>query len=238
MISPQRLRQTRFEHRSFSCGDGHRLHIGLAGQEDGVPLLLLHGGPGSGCGPQMLVPVDLNYFRVIMIDQRGSGRSSPAGRVHRNMTSWLIRNIESVRRYLQIERWYVLGGSWGATLAITYAGMHPAAVKGVVLRATFLASAREVRRLFGASRHTAPQAWLNLYRASGADRPAALLDAAYRKLKQDHSSGEVLTLAYDGLERAVLGRADRTLNSSRPKENHRKPGMAAATHARHESRVG
>lgn len=199
-------------HHSFACGDGHRLHIGLAGAQDGIPLVLFHGGPGSGCNAQMLAPVDLRRFRVVMIDQRGSGRSSPSGRLQRNTTSWLVRDVEAIRRHLNIPSWYVLGGSWGATLAIAYAGMHPAVVEGLVLRGTFLASAREIRKLFGASRFTASQAWLNLYRASGADRPAVLLRAIHQQLKQNRPSSAVLAHAYDGLERAVLGRADRTLS--------------------------
>lgn len=199
-------------YRSLACGDGHRLHIGLAGAQGGIPLVLFHGGPGSGCNAQMLAPVDLRRFRVVMIDQRGSGRSRPSGRLQRNSTFWLIRDIEAVRRYLNISSWYVLGGSWGATLAIAYAGMHPEAVNGLVLRATFLASAREIRKLFGASRFTSAQAWLNLYRASGADRPASLLSAIYQQLQQNRPSNEVVAQAYDGLERAVLGRADRSLS--------------------------
>lgn len=196
---------------SFSCGDGHRLHIGLAGAADGMPLVVFHGGPGSGCNAQMLAPVDLERFRVILIDQRGSGRSYPAGRLQRNTTSWLIRDIEATRRYLGITSWYVMGGSWGATLAIAYAGSHPAAVKGLILRGTFLATESEIRGLLSLSRHRAPQAWLDLYRASGADRPSALLAAIYQQLKMVRPSDPRLVHAYDALERAVLGRADRTL---------------------------
>lgn len=204
-------RQPSIDHCSLSCGDGHRLHIGLAGATEGIPLVVFHGGPGSGCNAPMLAPVDLTRFRVIMIDQRGSGRSRPSGRVQRNMTSWLIRDIETIRRYLEIPSWYVLGGSWGATLAIAYAGMHPTAVNGLVLRGTFLASGREVRGLLSASRQRAPQAWLDLYRASGADRPAVLLSAIHKRLNSERPSDATLSQAYDALERAVLSRADRTL---------------------------
>lgn len=206
------LPQPLINQRSFSCGDGHRLHIGLAGATEGIPLLVLHGGPGSGCNPQMLAPVDLTRFRVIMIDQRGSGRSGPAGRLQRNMTSWLIRDIEAIRRCLEIPDWYVLGGSWGATLAIAYAGMHPTAVRGLVLRGTFLASEREIRGLLSLSRQRAPQAWLQLYRASGADRPTVLLSAIHERLKSERTSRGPLAQAYDALERALLSRADRTLS--------------------------
>lgn len=196
---------------SFACGDGHRLHIGLAGADDGIPLAVFHGGPGSASNAQMLAPVDLTRFRVVMIDQRGCGRSRPMGRVQRNSTPWLIRDIEAIRRFLKIPRWYVMGGSWGATLSIAYAGMYPDVVGGLVLRGTFLASQREIRSLLSASRHRAPREWLNLYHASGADRPASLLRAAHDRLLSGDANSKGVAQAYSSLERAVLGRADRAM---------------------------
>src|SRR5699024_383815 len=128
---------------------------------------------------------------------------------------WLIRDVEAVRHRLNIRSWYVLGGSWGATLALVYAGMHPSSVRGLVLRGTFLASQQEIRQLLTASRHTAGQAWQRLYRASQADRPQALLRAVHERLKLDSRADSDLALAYENLERAVLARGDRSL-SQRP----------------------
>lgn len=192
-------------------GDGHRVHIALAGAPEGIPVVLFHGGPGSACNASMLRPFDLSRFFVVMIDQRGSGKSRPAGRVVRNLAAWLVRDIETIRHHLGITSWYVFGGSWGATLAIAYAGLHPSAVRGLVLRGTFLASGREVRGLLSASRRRAPAAWRDLYSASGADRPAALLPALYRQLRKNGPDAWQAARAYSRLEHALLARADRAM---------------------------
>lgn len=207
----KRLGKTTMDHCNLPCGDGHRIHVTLAGAVNGIPLVMFHGGPGSGSGRHMLAPVDLRRFRVVMIDQRGSGRSRPMGRLNRNLTAWLIRDVETVRRHLKIPAWYVLGGSWGATLAIAYAGMHSSVVRGLILRGTFLATEHEIRGLLNASRHRAPQAWLRLYRASDADRPSVLLSAAHVQLKRGGAAARETAGAYAALEQAVLARADRTM---------------------------
>src|SRR5690625_927293 len=118
MIQHQDYDYSAIKHHRLSCGDGHHLNICETGAPDGIPLVIFHGGPGSGSHLQMLAPVDLRRFRAVMIDQRGSGRSRPSGRLRRNMTAWLIRDVEAVRHRLDIPSWYVLGGSWGATLAL------------------------------------------------------------------------------------------------------------------------
>lgn len=206
-------------HYSISAGDGHRIHITTAGSPDGIPIVSFHGGPGSGSNASMLHPFDLSRFFVVFIDQRGSGRSTPSGRLTRNSTTWLLRDVEAVRAHLGICRWYVLGGSWGATLAIVYSGSYPDAVLGLILRGTFLGSAREIRGLLSASRSRAPRAWLDLYRASGADRPSALVPAMYARLRQGGPAAWRVAQAYSELERALLARCNRTMGSRIRQQN-------------------
>jgi len=105
--------------------DAQRVSFTVAGAADGVPVVVLHGGPGSGSQPDATRLFDLARFKVVLIDQRGTGRSTPRGGVRHNRTDRLIDDIEAVRVRLGIERWGVLGGSWGAALALAYAGRHP-----------------------------------------------------------------------------------------------------------------
>ena len=149
--------------------DGHRVAYAVAGAADGVPVVVLHGGPGSGSQPDALQLFDLTRFRVVLVDQRGTGASTPYGSVRHNRTDHLIDDLEAVRERLGVERWGVFGGSWGAALALAYAGTHPRSVTGVVMRGLFLTSAREVRGLFVSSRGRAPRAWTRLRDAARGD---------------------------------------------------------------------
>jgi proline iminopeptidase len=199
----------------IATGDGHHLHISVWGNDAGVPVVALHGGPGGASNPSMLQPFDLGRHRVVMIDQRGSGRSTPAGRLTRNRTATLVDDIERVRQHLGIARWAVFGGSWGATLALAYAGTHPQVVDRVLLRGAFLSSGPEVRGLLLCTRQRAPQAWQRLYRASGADRAAGLLPAVARRLALGQmrsgrdARAQALAAAYRELEMVLLMRAAR-----------------------------
>jgi proline iminopeptidase len=140
----------------FDTGDGHRVYFEQAGNPDGIPVLFLHGGPGSGCNENHRRYFDPHRYRVVLFDQRGSNRSAPAGGIRNNTTPLLLEDIESLRRLAGIERWVVFGGSWGATLALLYAQTHPARVLGLIVRGTFLARRRDldwfvgdgVRRIF------------------------------------------------------------------------------------------
>lgn len=128
--------------------DGHRLHVRQCGPADGEPWLVLHGGPGSGCGPAMAAWFDPGRHRVVMPDQRGAGRSRPAGSLRRNHTGALLADLEQLRRTLGIARWGVVGGSWGAALALAYAARYPEAVAALVLRGSFLTGRDDIHRLF------------------------------------------------------------------------------------------
>ncbi len=124
----------------LDVGDGHRMAWSAHGDRQGLPVAVLHGGPGSGASLKHLAFFPLDRCRVILMDQRGCGRSTPLGATDENTTAQLLRDVTALRHHLGIERWLVVGGSWGATLAMAYAQADPAACLGVLLRAPFLAS--------------------------------------------------------------------------------------------------
>jgi proline iminopeptidase len=136
----------------LDVGDGHRIHFELCGEPGGKPALVLHGGPGSGCTPWWRRLFDPGVYRVVLLDQRGCGRSLPhAGAptvdLTTNTTHHLVADIELLRRHLAIGRWLVLGGSWGSTLALAYGQMHPDRVTEMVLFSVTTTTRREVEWL-------------------------------------------------------------------------------------------
>lgn len=141
---------------------GHRLYYAQYGPPQGPASIVLHGGPGSGCSKSMLDWFDLDHQRVVLFDQRGAGRSLPAGHTAHNTTADLVQDIERLRSHLGVRSWLVVGGSWGATLALCYAGQYRDVVSGLVLRGTFLASARELRWFFQSLEALVPVAWREL----------------------------------------------------------------------------
>jgi proline iminopeptidase len=130
-------------------GNGHSLYVETVGHPDGIPAVFLHGGPGSGCQPFHRTLFDPTRFHAVLFDQRGAGRSTPLGDRSANTTQLQIADMEAIRERLGFERWLVVGGSWGATLALAYAEQHPERVSGLVLRATFLGTRAELDRAFG-----------------------------------------------------------------------------------------
>jgi proline iminopeptidase len=128
--------------------DLHTLYYEECGNPDGVPVLFLHGGPGGGVAPSSRRLFDPAYYRIILFDQRGAGKSTPYAEVRDNDTWSLVEDIEKLRRHLGIERWLILGGSWGSTLALCYAIRHPDRPTGLVLRGVYLGRRWENRWLF------------------------------------------------------------------------------------------
>jgi proline iminopeptidase len=129
-------------------GGSHEIYVESVGRSDGIPAVYLHGGPGSGCQPDHRRLFDPERFHAVLFDQRGSGRSRPKGRREDNTLPHLIADMESIREKFALERWMIVGGSWGATLALAYAEAHPDRVTGIVLRATFLGTRAELDGAF------------------------------------------------------------------------------------------
>src|ERR1700710_2121190 len=124
--------------------DGHEIYMETVGRSDGIPAVYLHGGPGSGCQPDHRRLFDPERFHAVLFDQRGAGRSRPKGGREANTLPHLIADMEMIRIRCGFERWMIVGGSWGATLALAYAQAHPDRVTGIVLRATFLGTRAEL----------------------------------------------------------------------------------------------
>ena len=141
----------------LDVGDGHQLWVEVKGAVGGIPALFLHGGPGSGFQPGNAGLFDPARFRTVFFDQRGAGRSLPKGALRANTTADLIADIEQLRQHLGFARWLVVGGSWGATLALAYAEIYPERVSGLVLRSVFLGTGAELNWAFGTGlRHFHP----------------------------------------------------------------------------------
>src|SRR3984885_9165113 len=129
--------------------DGYEIYVESVGRKDGIPAVYLHGGPGSGCQPDHRRLFDPERFHAVLFDQRGAGRSRPKSSREHNTLSHLISDMEIIREKFAIPRWMVVGGSWGATLALAYAQAYPDRVTGIVLRATFLGTRGELDDAFG-----------------------------------------------------------------------------------------
>lgn len=138
-----------FAQRFLPVGEGHEIYVEECGAPEGVPVLVLHGGPGGGCSPAMRRYFDPAFYRIILFDQRGCGRSRPHAEVAANTTDHLIADIERIRAALGVDAFLLFGGSWGATLALAYAIRHPARVRGLVLRGVFLGTRAELDWFYG-----------------------------------------------------------------------------------------
>jgi proline iminopeptidase len=133
---------------NLPVGDGHEIYVESVGRLGGIAAVYLHGGPGSGCQPDHRRLFDPERFHAVLFDQRGAGRSRPKASREHNTLPHLIADMELIREKFGFERWMVVGGSWGATLALAYAQAHPKRVSGIVLRATFLGTRAELESAF------------------------------------------------------------------------------------------
>lgn len=122
----------------------HTIYVEEAGNARGIPVIFLHGGPGSGCNENHRRYFNPKKYRVVLFDQRGCHRSTPVGETRNNSTPELLQDIERIREYLGIDQWLVFGGSWGATLGLLYAQSSPARVLGLILRGAFLARQKDL----------------------------------------------------------------------------------------------
>lgn len=128
----------------LDVGDGHQLYLEESGNPDGIPVLFVHGGPGAGCGRHDRSFFDPERYRIILFDQRGSGRSTPHACLDVNNSSALVADMEVIRLHLGVKRWLLFGGSWGSTLSLLYAQTYPQYVLGLVLRGVFLCRQQDI----------------------------------------------------------------------------------------------
>ncbi len=169
---------------ALEVGDGHRLYVEECGNPDGLPVVVLHGGPGGGCSPAMRRYFDPRVFRTVLFDQRGCGRSRPHASVEANTTWHLVADIERIREKLGIPAWgAVFGGSWGATLALVYAQAHPDRVRALVLRGVFLMTRGELDWFYGGGAGAFwPDLWERFQAAIPEEERGDLIAAYHRRL--------------------------------------------------------
>src|SRR5215213_1365226 len=166
----------------LAVSDGHDIYVESVGRPGGIAAVYLHGGPGSGCQPDHRRLFDPERFHAVLFDQRGAGRSRPKGSLEANTLAYLIADMETIRESLGIERWMLVGGSWGATLGLAYAQAHPKRVSGIVLRATFLGTRAELEWAFlGGLRYFYPDLNDDFLRVLTPQERGQPLDAYWRR---------------------------------------------------------
>jgi proline iminopeptidase len=177
----------------LDVGDGHRVYWEQRGNPSGKPVVCLHGGPGSGCSPGWSRWFD-GRFRVVLLDQRGCGRSTPSAAddpaaLDANTTHHLVADLERLREHLGIDRWMIFGASWGTTLGLAYAVAHPARVTEAVLFSVVTTSRREVEWVTRDMGRVFPQAW-EAFRdgVPPAARDGSLVDAYAELLASDSAA--------------------------------------------------
>ncbi|PIS02668.1 MAG: prolyl aminopeptidase [Chlamydiae bacterium CG10_big_fil_rev_8_21_14_0_10_42_34] len=163
--------------------DSHELYWEESGNPKGLPVIFLHGGPGSGTDAGHRCYFDPKIYRIVLMDQRGCGKSKPHASLTDNTTWHLVEDIERLRKLLEIEKWVVFGGSWGSTLSLAYAETHPSKVLAIVLRGIFLGRPKELRWFyqFGAH-HIFPDEWEKYIDPIPPEERGELIQAYYRRL--------------------------------------------------------
>lgn len=175
-----------YDRGMLDVGDGNRLYWETCGNPNGKPAVMLHGGPGQGCTPDMRRMFDPERYRAVLFDQRGCGRSTPhtsdpATSMAHNRTQHLIADLERLRQHLGIDRWVVVGGSWGSTLGVAYTVRYPERVSGVMLSSITLSTPGEIDWLYRGIRRFFPEEWQRLRAVPGVD---ADLPAAFSELME------------------------------------------------------
>jgi len=170
----------------LAVDDIHQLYVEECGSVDGIPVVFLHGGPGSGCEPYHRQYFNPEKYRIILFDQRGCGRSTPHAELRQNTTQDLIADMEKIREHLGITQWMILGGSWGSTLALLYAETHSERVSALIVRGIFLCRPSDIAWFYqsGASK-IYPDYWQDFLAPIPEDQRDNLLAAYYQLLTGD-----------------------------------------------------
>ncbi|MEM1343463.1 MAG: prolyl aminopeptidase [Pseudomonadota bacterium] len=172
-----------YQRFHLEVAGGHEIYVEQCGRGDGTPVIVLHGGPGAGCSPYMRRFFDPRRYRIVLFDQRGSGRSRPQGGLENNTTWDLVRDIEAIRTRLGIERWQVFGGSWGSTLALLYAQAYRERVSALLLRGVFTMTAGELEWFYGGgAARFFPEPWEDFIAPIPEQERDDLIGAYYRRL--------------------------------------------------------
>ena len=175
-----------FDAGHLAVGDGHEIYYERSGNPYGRPALFLHGGPGGGTSPVQRRFFDPEAYQIILMDQRGCGKSRPHASLEHNTTWHLVADLERLRVHLELGSWLVFGGSWGSTLALAYAQRYPDRVTALVLRGVFLMRQREVDWFYQRGTNAIfPEAWEAFLAPIPPDERDDLVAAYYRRLTSD-----------------------------------------------------
>ena len=172
------------EMEALSNGLCHQVYVEECGNPDGIPVVFLHGGPGSGCRASHRCYFDPDLYRIILFDQRGCGRSLPHGELENNNTPFLIADMETIRQQLNIDRWVIFGGSWGTTLGLCYAQQYPETVLAMILRGIFLGRQQDIDWVYaeGGASQLFPDAWHHFVGKLPEAEQASPLNAYFQQL--------------------------------------------------------
>ncbi len=181
-----------YKDEYLPVSDLHTIHYEECGNPAGRPVLFVHGGPGGGIEQVYRRYFDPQLYRIILVDQRGSGKSTPHAEIRENTTQHLVSDMERVREAAGVERWLVFGGSWGSTLGLACSQAHPDRVTGLILRGIFLCRDEEIHWFYqdGASR-IFPDRWEQFLAPIPTDERHDLLNAYYRRLTSDDAAVQV-----------------------------------------------
>ena len=179
------------KHR-LAVEEPHELYVEESGNPEGIPVLFVHGGPGGGCEDYHRRFFDAERFRIILMDQRGAGRSTPLAELAGNSTDKLVQDMETIRVFLGIDRWLLFGGSWGSTLSLVYAQTHAERVLGLVLRGIFLCRPRDISWFYqdGASR-VFPDYWQEFEAQIPESERREMVSAYYRRLTSSNELEQI-----------------------------------------------
>ncbi len=199
---------------TLAVGGGHDIYFEQCGNPDGKPALFVHGGPGGGLQPYNRRGFDPAVYRIVLFDQRGCGRSRPHASLDDNTTWHLVADMERLRTELAIDRWQVLGGSWGSTLSLAYAQAHPERVTGLVLRGIFMLRRKELHWFYQEGAGAIfPDAWEHYLAAIPEDERGDMIAAYYQHLTSDDAAVRMAAArawaGWEGRTLSLLPDADR-----------------------------
>ena len=196
---------TPYHHNWLKVDDIHEIYYEECGNPKGQPVVFLHGGPGSGCNPGQRRFFDPTHYRIILLDQRGCNRSRPQGALLHNTTQDLVNDLEALRLHLQIDKWHVFGGSWGSTLALSYATQHPDRVISLTLRGIFLSRPIELNWFLGDIQHFYPDVWQTLLEYLPSDERDDVLTAFEQRIASDDIAiSHAAAVAWNNYESSIM----------------------------------
>jgi proline iminopeptidase len=173
------------KERRFKVSPIHELQIYEFGKPGGAPVIFFHGGPGSGINQSMFNLFDPNIHHVFFFDQRGCGKSTPTRCLEENTTLDLVADAEKIRQEYKIDKWFVAGGSWGSTLGLVYAGLHPAVVRGGVFWAITEYDPAELQKMCEIFPMFFPERWEAYQQQGGSSSTEKLIAFEASEMKSD-----------------------------------------------------